>query len=71
MLTFTNDQLRQQLHRDLGANASDVDFLPFRDLDESVRQDVETVKTSALIPKDIPVKGFVYDVRTGRVREVQ
>src|SRR3990172_12079716 len=40
MLTFTNDQLRQQLHRDLGANASDVDFLPFRDLYESVRQDV-------------------------------
>ena len=70
MLTFTNEQLRDQLRRDLDANASNVDFLPFTDLDESVRQDVATIRNSPLIPKDIPVTGFVYDVRTGRLREV-
>src|SRR6266571_5672242 len=36
MLTFTNDQLRAQLKRDLNADASAIDFLPFPDLDESV-----------------------------------
>jgi carbonic anhydrase len=71
MLTFTNDQLRGQLRRDLNADASAIDFLPFPDLDESVRQDVKTIRSSALIPKDIPVSGFVYDVRTGRLREVK
>jgi len=71
MLTFTNEQLREQLRRDLGADASGIDFLPFSDLDESVRRDVATVRSSPLIPKDIPVTGFVYDVRTGRLREVR
>jgi carbonic anhydrase len=44
MLTFTNDELRQKLRNDLGADASGIDFLPFSDLDESVRQDVATIR---------------------------
>jgi carbonic anhydrase len=71
MLTFTNDELRQKLRNDLGADGSVIDFLPFSDLDESVRQDVATIRPSPLIPDDIPVTGFVYDVRTGKLREVQ
>ena len=71
MLTFTNEQLRAKLARDLNADASGIDFLPFSDLEESVRQDVATIRSSPLIPDDIPVRGFVYDVRTGRLREVQ
>ncbi|MGI8551136.1 MAG: beta-class carbonic anhydrase [Dehalococcoidia bacterium] len=70
MLTFTNEQLRAQLRQDLGADASAIDFLPFADLDASVRQDVQTIRSSPLLPKDISVSGFVYDVRTGRLREV-
>src|SRR6187431_2850641 len=45
MLTFTNEQLRDQLKRDLGADASAIDFLPFSDVDESVRRDVATVRS--------------------------
>jgi carbonic anhydrase len=71
MLTFTNAQLREQLRRDLDADASTVDFLPFTDLDESVRRDVETIRSSPFFPRDIPVSGFVYDVRSGRLREVR
>lgn len=70
MLTFTNEQLREQLRRDYGADASAIDFLPFADLDESVRQDVDTIRSSPFLPKDITVSGFVYDVRTGRLRQV-
>jgi carbonic anhydrase len=70
MLTFSNEDLRTQLRDALGADASDIDFLPFSDLDESVRQDVETIRSSPMIPEDIPVSGFVYDVRTGKLREV-
>jgi carbonic anhydrase len=71
MLTFSNEQLRDQVRRELGADAAAIDFLPFSDLEESVRRDVATLRTSPLIPRDIPVSGFVYDVRNGRLREVR
>ncbi len=70
MLTFSNEQLRQKLREDMNADASGIDFLPFGNLDESVREDVERIRRSPLIPDDIPVSGFVYDVRSGRLREV-
>ena len=70
MLTFTNDQIRQRLRDRLGADASAIDFLPFGDLDQSVRDDVATIRSSPLIPDDIAVCGFVYDVRSGRLRRV-
>jgi carbonic anhydrase len=70
MLTFTNDQLREMLMKDLRAEASHIDFLPFKDLDASVREDVHHIHSSPLIPRDIPVRGFVYDVKNGSLREV-
>ena len=70
MLTFTNEVLRDQLRANLDADASGVDFLPFNDLDESVREDVATIKTSPLLIPNLPVSGYVYDVRSGQLREV-
>lgn len=70
MVTFTNEQLRDKIRQDLGADASEIDFLPFRDLEESVRQDVETVRNSPLVLKGITVSGFIYDVHSGRLHEV-
>ena len=51
-------------------DASDIDFLPFSDLEQSVRDDIEVVRSSPLIPNDVEVAGFVYDVKTGRLTEV-
>ena len=70
MLTFTNDQIRDMLKQDTGVDASNIDFLPFSDVDESVRGDLKKIRSSPLILDDIPVRGFVYDVQTGRLREV-
>jgi carbonic anhydrase len=70
MLTFSNDQLRQKLREDMDADASSIDFLPFGNLDESVKEDVSRIRHSSLIPNDIPVSGYVYDVRSGRLREI-
>jgi carbonic anhydrase len=70
MVTFTNEQIREMLANDPGADASSIDFLPFSDLEASVREDVDTVRSSPLIPNDIPVSGFVYDVRSGRLEAV-
>jgi carbonic anhydrase len=70
MLTFTNDDLRRKLADETGEDAGDIDFLPFGDLEESVREDVRRIQESPFVPKEIPVSGFVYDVRTGRLNEV-
>ena len=69
MLTFTDDQLRQKVRDDLGAE-TDIAFLPFSDLERSVREDVAEIRESRVLLKDVPVTGFVYDVRTGRLKQV-
>jgi len=70
MLTFTNEDLRGKLAAETGADASKVDFLPFPDLEESVREDVRRIKASPFVDEGIPVSGYVYDVRTGRLEAV-
>ena len=70
MLTFTNQALRDRVKRELHADASHIDFLPFSDVEQSVRDDVTFLLGSPLIPDDIPVRGFIYDVHTGRLTEV-
>ena len=70
MLTFQNEDLIAKIKEDLGVDATGRDFLPFPDLEQSVRDDVETLRDSELIPDDISVSGAIYDVETGEMREV-
>ena len=70
MLTFSNADLRGKLKQELNADAEHIDFLPFKDLEQSVRDDVATIKNSPLIPKDVEVSGFIYDVKSGRLSPV-
>jgi carbonic anhydrase len=70
MLTFTNEALQTKLATDLGADAAAIDFLPFSDLEQSVRDDVKRIRESPFVPAGIPVCGFVYDVRTGQLSRV-
>jgi len=67
MLTFSNEDLRKKLKQELNANAEHIDFLPFKDLEQSVRDDVATIKNSPLLLKNIEVSGFIYDVKSGRL----
>ena len=67
MLTFDNATLQGICQERLGADATDIDFLPFGDLEQSVRDDIEVIRSSPLIPDDIPVTGFIYDVKTGKI----
>ena len=69
--TFTNEDFRGQLTRDLGVDVHDKDFLPFSDVEESVREDIAILRQSPLIPDDVVISGAIYDVDTGRMREVR
>lgn len=70
MLTFTNADLQNKLAQETNEDVSGFDFLPFGDLAESVRDDVKRIQASPLLEDSIPVTGFIYDVRTGRLDQV-
>lgn len=70
MLTFKNEDLYAKVREDLDADASSIDFLPFQDLEQSVRDDLALLGSSPLIPDDVSIRGFVYDVKTGKLQEV-
>ena len=69
--TFNNEDFQEHLKRELGVDISDQDFLPFQDIDESVREDMRLLKDSPLIPDDVVISGAVYDVDTGRMIVVE
>jgi carbonic anhydrase len=70
MLTFTNEQLAQRIRDELGVEVGERDFLPFPDLEQSVRDDVAILRASPLIPDEVPISGAIYDVRTGLLTPV-
>ena len=71
LLTINNRDFQARLKEELGADAGDIDFLPFTDVEESVREDIRFLIACPLIPSHVTVRGFVYDVRDGRLREIQ
>jgi carbonic anhydrase len=71
MLTFSNDDLRERLRAEAGVDAGEVDFLPFTDLEESVRGSLRAVRESAVLPDSLELSGWIYDVRDGRLAEVR
>jgi len=71
MLTFKDEDLKKRLREKTGAAAAAPEaFHAFSDLEENVRQQIEKIKSHPWMPKDVPVRGFIYDVRDGRLREV-
>jgi carbonic anhydrase len=70
MLGKTNDALREEIAARGDVDASGIDFLPFTDLEESVRAGVQRLAESPLLP-ELEVSGFVYDVETGKLDPVE
>jgi carbonic anhydrase len=72
LLRVREDELKTKLAEKMGTTAgAPTHFHAFEDLEENVRQQVRRVKSHPWIPKHIPVRGFVYDVKTGELREVE
>ncbi|WUI00868.1 carbonic anhydrase [Spirillospora sp. NBC_00431] len=69
MLTFTDDAFKKQIQDETGLKP-DWAAESFADLDEDVRQSIARVKADPFIPHTDQVRGFVCDVRTGRLREI-
>jgi carbonic anhydrase len=69
MLTFTDDDFKRSIEEDTGIRpewAAEA----FSDLDGDVRQSIARIKASPFVPRKDAIRGFVYEVETGRLREV-
>jgi carbonic anhydrase len=69
MLTFTDDEFKRSIQDETGIKpewAAEA----FPDLEEDVRQSIARIKASPFIPKTDSVRGFVFDVATGKLNEV-
>jgi carbonic anhydrase len=72
MLTFKDDDLAARLRKRSGTAAVvPSNFHSFTDVAEDVRLQIEKARAHPWLPKDIPIRGFVYDVESGRLSEVQ
>ena len=71
MQNFKDEDLKKQLEEKTNTTAAiPEEFHPFSDLEENVREQVEKIKAHPWMPKDVPVRGFVYDIREGKLYEV-
>jgi carbonic anhydrase len=71
MLTFKDEELAARLQRETGKTpVVPARFFAFTDLEENVRQQIQKVKSHPWIPESLPVRGFIYDVDTGKLAEV-
>ena len=69
MLTFTDDAFKSQVQADTGIKPEwAVEAFP--ELDADVKQSIARIKASPFIPRKDSIRGFVYEVETGRLREV-
>jgi carbonic anhydrase len=70
MLTFKDDDLKQKIEAETGIKPQ-FSFEAFSSLDDDVRQSIGRIKASPFVPLKNKIRGFVYDVKTGRLREVK
>ncbi len=70
MLTFTEDSFRADVHRDTGIKPP-WSAEAFTDLEEDVRQSIARIKASPFVPNKDSVRGFVFDIGTGKLTEVE
>ncbi len=71
MLTTEHD-LRTTIQQRAGTAAiAPASFYAFQDVDENVREQLQKLRTHPWVPQSVSVRGFVYEVESGRLREVK
>jgi carbonic anhydrase len=70
--TFTDEELNAKLATSTGdPSPAPMRFFSYKDPEQNTREQIEKVRSHPWIARDVPVRGFVYDVKTGLLREVK
>ena len=70
MLTFTDDEVKRRIEAEVGIRPPFA-LESFPDAEEDVRQSIARIEASPFIPNKSHIRGFVYDVKSGRLNEVK
>ena len=71
MLRFTDREFEDRLRKETGqAPIAPARFYSFTDAEENTREQVRKARSHPWISQEVPIRGFVYDVKTGRLDEV-
>ena len=71
MLRFTDGDLEDRLRKETGrAVIAPAKFYSFTDAEQNTKEQIQKARSHPWISQEVPVRGFVYDVRTGRLSEV-
>jgi carbonic anhydrase len=69
--TFTDDELNAKLSASTGdASPAPMRFFSYKDPEENTREQIKKVRSHPWIAKEVPVRGFIFDVDTGLLKEV-
>jgi carbonic anhydrase len=69
MLTFRDDEVKDQIEADTGIRPHFA-LEAFTDPDEDVRQSMARLEANPFVPKKGHIRGFVYEVESGKLREI-
>jgi len=70
--TFTDDELNARLVASTGdSSPAPMRFFSYKDPEQNTREQIEKVRSHPWIEKEVPVRGFVFDVETGLLREIE
>ena len=74
MLTFKNEDAHSVVEKNLGTDGkkelASLDFQPFPDLEQAVKDDVAYLKNSKAIPDTVAISGWIYEVESGKVKPI-
>ena len=70
LLGLTENEIRARVQRERGTTRVLPDFLPIADLKDSIREDLTLYRSTPFVRQDIPVRGFILDIQSGRLTEV-
>ncbi len=76
MLTFKNQDAYGVVEKNLGPEAAQElrtavpDFLAFPELEQAVQDDIKLLKGTKLVPDNVTISGWVYEVETGKTKQV-
>jgi carbonic anhydrase len=71
MLGRSDEDIRAEIRSKRGVAPEGLEFLPFQDLEESLQEDLALYRNTAFLRQDIPVRGFIMDLKTGLLTEAE
>jgi carbonic anhydrase len=71
MATFKDEDLQKRISEKYNSNASDIKFHSFSDLEENIKNQIKRIRTSPFLSNITSVDGYIYDINTGKIREVE